>query len=120
MAKYEKCLICRKYSFDDLVLSYNGTFDKTFKIAHHGPEHIIRPTLGQIKYLPDEGTLSLSLKTSLSFYLTFVDPKYQHLSVHPTAIPNTIVKIGRESGVTLIYLKVKVSTYFRKNLSPYM
>ena len=106
MAKYEKCLTCRQYSFDDLVLSYNGTFDRTFKIAHHGPEHIIRPTLGQIKYLPEEGTLSLSFKASLSYVLTFVDPKYQLLSVHPTAIPSTIVKIGVNSGMTLIYLKV--------------
>ena len=100
--------MCRQYSFDDLVLSYNGTFDRTFKIAEHGPEHIIRPKLGQIKYIAEEGTLSLSFKTSFSYVLTFVDPKYQLLSVHPTAIPKTIVKIGEESGMTLIYLKVYI------------
>ena len=108
LAKYEKCLMCRQYSFDDLVLSYNGTFDRTFKIAQHGPEYIIRPKLGQIKYIAEEGTLSLSFKTSFSYVLTFVDPKYQLLSVHPTAIPKTIVKISEESGITLIYLKVYI------------
>ena len=72
----------------------------------HGPEHIIKPAPGQIKYSPEENTLKLSFKPSLSYIITFVDPKYQVVSVHPTAIPKTIVKIGAESGVTLIYLKV--------------
>ena len=105
--KFEPCMMCRGYSFDDLVLSYNGAFDQTFKMAKHGPEHIIRPAPGQIKYLAEENTLSLNFNTSLSYIITFVDPKYQLLSVHPTAIPKTVVKIGEESGVTLIYLKVR-------------
>ena len=99
--------MCKGYSFDDLVLSHNGTFDRTFKMARHGPEHILSPAAGQIKYLSEENTLSLRFNPSLSYIITFVDPKYQLLSVHPTAIPTTIVKIGKESGVTLIYLKVK-------------
>ena len=104
--KFETCLRCRGYSFDDLVLSHNGQFNRTYKIAGHGPEHIIKPAPGQIKYSPEENTLKLSFKPSLSYIITFVDPKYQVVSVHPTAIPKTIVKIGAESGVTLIYLKV--------------
>ena len=105
--KYEACLMCRGYSFDDLVLSHVGLFNRTFKINGHGPEHIIRPAPGQIKYLAEEKTLTLRFNTSMGYVLTFVDPKYQLLSVHPTAIPKTVVKIGEESGVTLIYLKVR-------------
>ena len=108
--------MCTGYSFDDLVLSYNGAFDQTFKMAKHGPEHIIRPAPGQIKYLAEENTLSLNFNTSLSYIITFVDPKYQLLSVHPTAIPKTIVKIGEESGVTLVYLKVKRSRSLQHSL----
>ena len=87
--KFEPCMMCRGYSFDDLVLSHNGQFNRTYKIAGHGPEHIISPAPGQIKYSPEENTLKLSFKTSLSYIITFVDPKYQVVSVHPTAIPKT-------------------------------
>ena len=107
LEKYEACFMCRGYSFDDFVLSHVGLFNRTFKVAGHGPEHIIRPAPGQIKYLAEEKTLTLRFNTSMGYVLTFVDPKYQLLSVHPTAIPKTVVKIGEESGVTLIYLKVR-------------
>ena len=110
--KFEPCMMCRGYSFDDLVLSHDGQFNRTYKIAGHGPEHIISPAPGQIKYSPEENTLKLSFKPSLSYIITFVDPRYQVVSVHPTAIPKTIVKIGVESGVTLIYLKVHPSFLF--------
>ena len=70
-------------------------------------EHIIKPALGQIKYVPGENiTFTLTLHPSLIYNIAFADPHYSVLSIHPTAIPTSKVALGPNSGVNLLYLKV--------------
>ena len=110
LEEYESCIKTKSYSFDESIHSHNANFTLITKLSKHGPEIILKPHQGSIKFAPD-GTFFLILNISLSFYLTFVDPQYQIISIHPTAIPASMVKIGSNSGMTLIYLKVSMDCY---------
>ena len=105
--EYETCVKSKGYSFDEAVLSYNGHFNYN-SFSTSGIEYIIKPASGQIKYSPgEENTFSLTLNSSLIYGIAFADPHYKILSVHPTAIPASKVILGPNSGVMLLYLKVK-------------
>ena len=106
--EYETCVKSKGYSFDEAVLSYNGQFDSSYNtFSIYGIEHIIKPALGQIKYVPGENiTFTLTLHPSLIYNIAFADPHYSVLSIHPTAIPTSKVALGPNSGVNLLYLKV--------------
>ena len=109
--EYETCVKSRGYSFDEAVLSYNGQFNSSYNsFSTSGIEYIIKPATGQIKYSPgEENTFSMTLNSSLIYGIAFADPHYKILSVHPTAIPASKVILGPNSGVMLLYLKVKKS-----------
>ena len=111
--EYETCVKSKGYSFDEAVLSYNGQFNSSYNsFSTYGIEYIIKPASGQIKYSPgEENTFLLTLNSSLIYGIAFADPHYKILSVHPTAIPASKVILGPNSGIMLLYLKVKKSYY---------
>ena len=105
--EYETCVKSKGYSLDEAILSYNGQVDLTYRIAVHGIEYIIKPTSGQIKYVPGENsTFSLSLNPSLFYGIAFADPHYKMFTHHPTAVPTSKMTLGPNSGINLLYLKV--------------
>ena len=94
------------YMLNETILEIHGnashfvktTLDQSFV-------HFLQPATGSIQFLPSN-TFRLKLNHSMGYYISIMDPKYQIITAHPTATPQTFIEIEQNSGVKLIYLKV--------------
>ena len=112
----KKCFESYGYSLNETALKIHGEVNSTIKATLvQGFVHFLQPAQGSIRFTPNPipmkqnfvpNTISLDLNHSLTYYVAFVDPKFQLILTHPTAIPQTFIKIQRNSGISLVYLKV--------------
>lgn len=104
---YEACVNKNVYSFKETVPIAVGHFNHTSKIIKEGRLVCLKPLPGSIQYSGNNQTFSLYLNASKTYFVAFVDPKFQLVSGNPTAFPKTIMKISATAGTLLIYLKVR-------------
>ena len=94
------------YMLNETILEIHGNASHFVKTTlEHGFVHFLQPATGSIQFLPSN-TFRLKLNHSMGYYISIMDPKYQIITAHPTATPQTFIEIEQNSGVKLIYLKV--------------
>ena len=61
-------------------------------------------------------TVTLSLNPNISYRMRITDPKLQFLSANPDTIPRSLVRIGHNAGIAVVYLKVCVKILLTSHL----
>ena len=94
------------YMLNETILEIHGNASHFVKTTlEQGFVHFLQPAAGSIQFSP-ANTFRLKLNHSMGYYISIMDPKYQIITAHPTATPQTFIEIEQNSGVKLIYLKV--------------
>ena len=107
MEDLEYCMREHAYTINDTVVSCNQPFKRTFKVSTSGLVHMIQPA-----NKTGNKPFNVNLNPQLNYFVGFTDPKYQLLSSNPSAVPYILRNIPFNSGMHIIYLKVREKIEF--------
>ena len=99
------------YTYEELVLyTHPPVQHKTLLTSkYNGLVHVILPDHQSITY-STKTTLFVGLNTNLSYYISFIDPKFSFLAINPETMPRSLLQIQPNAGQMIMYLKVRSQT----------
>ena len=115
-SRLRKCLEDNSYSYSDLILDTN-LLGKVRPALGHGLFQIVTPQQGEIQF-ERRKSLMFSLNSSLYYWIGFMDPNYNFITINPKTVPRTLYRLKKESGLIYIYLEVVLHISINRDERP--
>ena len=95
------------YTYEELVLfSTKPVPHQSFLTSkYNGLAHVLRPPHHSITY-STQTSLIVGLNTNISYYISFIDPKFSFLSINPETMPRSLFYLKPNAGQFIMYVKV--------------
>ena len=95
------------YTLEELVLfSTQPVPHHTFLTSqYNGLVHVLKPSHHSITY-STKTSLIIGLNTNMSYYISFIDPKFSFMSINPETMPRSLFYIKPNAGQFIMYVNV--------------